>query len=142
MKSFPVEFNKPKYVRAVCACGKRYYTWREKKMGSKTPTEPDGVYYSESEGMCRSCEKEYHESFDSPPMPWSVSGDMGGWECLYAGLDVDGILKVFTIGPDGRPRHIDHQHWLDIRAACLPGIEAGEMPIVSLRLEKKKVDAP
>ncbi len=65
-----------------------------------------------------------------------------GWECLYAGLDTDGILKIFTIGPDGRPKRIDHQHWLDIRAARLPDIEAGEMPIVSLRLEKKKEKRP
>ncbi len=65
-----------------------------------------------------------------------------GSDVLYAGLDTDGILKIFTLGPDERPRHVDHQHWLGIRAARLPGIEAGEMPVVSLRLEKKKEKQP
>ena len=61
-------------------------------------------------------------------------------ECLYAGLDRDGIVKIFTIGPDGQPKRIDHQGWLDIRAARLPGIEAGEMPIVSLHLKRRQHD--
>ncbi len=89
----------------------------------------------------------YWQAEDMAALAWNKlarkSGKMPkGEEVLYAGLDTDGILKIFTIGPDERPRHVDHQHWLGIRAARLPGIEAGEMPVVSLRLEKKKEKQP
>lgn len=52
---------------------------------------------------------------------------------IYAGLDKDGIVKLFMVSPDGVMRNIGHQEWIDILSKIDNSFAPGEMPIVTLK---------
>ena len=54
---------------------------------------------------------------------------------IYAGLDIDGVVKLFTSEHGGFHRKIRHQEWLDILEEVSGYFGPGEMPVVTLAKE-------